>query len=101
MNCRSTSTFPVNGEVIALVQRHDQEQFPTRPIWYCFQASVQERIKRNPFGAITLLREKKKKLIEFFLFRGGPSQGVQWFGGFRDTVMAYEAAVNAGLTISL
>lgn len=51
--------------------------------------------------ALNLLREKNRKLIEFFLFRGGPSQGVQWFGGFRDTVMAYEAAVKAGLTISL
>ena len=24
MNCRSTSTFPVNGEAIALAQRHDK-----------------------------------------------------------------------------
>lgn len=55
----------------------------------------------NPKQCKNPKREKKKKLIEFFLFRGGPSQGVQWFGGFRDTVMAYEAAVNAGLTISL
>ncbi len=57
MNCRSTSTFPVNGEAIALAQRHDQEQFPTRPIWHGFPASVQQRIKRNPFGAITLAAE--------------------------------------------
>ena len=58
MNCRSTSTFPVNGEV---AQRHDQEQFPTRPIWYCFPASVQERIKRNPFGAITVQKSEARK----------------------------------------
>ena len=24
MNCRSTSTFPINGEAIALAQRHDK-----------------------------------------------------------------------------
>lgn len=38
---------------VELAHRHDQE-LPTRPIWYCFPASVQERIKRNPFGAIAL-----------------------------------------------
>ena len=39
---------------IALANRHDQEQFPTRPIWFYFPASVESRIKRNPFGAIAL-----------------------------------------------
>ena len=39
---------------IALANRHDQEQFPTRPIWFYFPASVETRIKRNPFGAIAL-----------------------------------------------
>lgn len=42
---------------IALANRHDQEQFPTRPIWFYFPASVETRIKRNPFGAIALAAE--------------------------------------------
>lgn len=44
----------INEEAVSLAHRHDQEQFPTRPIWHGFPASVQVRIKRNPFGAITL-----------------------------------------------
>ena len=41
-------------KAVSLAQRHGQEQFPTRPIWYYFPISVESRIKRNPFGAIAL-----------------------------------------------
>lgn len=47
----------INEDAVRLAQRHDQEQFPTRPIWHYFPASTQQRIKRNPFGAITLAAE--------------------------------------------
>ena len=47
----------INEEAVSLAHRHNQEQFPTRPIWHGFPASTQVRIKRNPFGAITLAAE--------------------------------------------
>ena len=39
-------------DAIALCRRHGQEQFPARPIFYSFPASVEQRIRRNPLGAI-------------------------------------------------
>lgn len=39
-------------DAIELAHRHGQEQFPVRPIWCYFPASVESRIRRNPLGAI-------------------------------------------------
>lgn len=44
----------INEEAVSLAHRHNQEIFPTRPIWYCFSATIQRQIRSNPFGAITL-----------------------------------------------
>ena len=43
----------LSASAVALAQRHGQNQFPQRPIWGYFTASVQKRIRQNPFGAIS------------------------------------------------